>query len=189
MTATVLKAPCGKCPFRSDVPIYLRAGRREDIAMKIRGGGHFPCHEHVERDDEGAALGFGGPECAGARKSIMAAGGSTQMQRIEERLGMHDPDALEAQKVPVWSLDVWPRVPEGETAETWDPEEAEGVRTCQTVNDGCLAPAGYLSGGEVVLGSVEADGECVTCEEPLCSNCADADGNCHMCTELEEEWP
>ena len=33
---TVLKAPCAKCPFRSDVPIYLRAGRREDIARGLQ---------------------------------------------------------------------------------------------------------------------------------------------------------
>ena len=35
---TVLKAPCAKCPFRSDVPIYLRAGRREDIARGLHRG-------------------------------------------------------------------------------------------------------------------------------------------------------
>lgn len=179
-TPTVLKAPCAKCPFRSDVPIYLRAGRREDIARSLHRGEHFTCHEHT-----GPECDRHGPECVGARKAIALDGGSTQMGRIEERLGMVDLDELAERGADVWPLSTWPLVPEGETAATWDLDDAEDVEPCTTSNPGCLAPAGWLEGGSVVRGTTSADGECPTCGEPVCSECADGNGRCESCS---DEW-
>jgi len=50
---------------------------------------------------------------------------------------------------------------------------------------GCLAPAGWLEGGSVVRGTTSADGECPTCGEPVCSECADENGRCESCA---DEW-
>jgi hypothetical protein len=152
-------------------------------------GQTFPCHEHVVRDedDDGEEIVLSmGPQCFGSLKALDRAGSSTQLQRIEERLGYRKEGDYD-RGPDVWDLDVWPLVPMGETADTWDPEEAEEVETCNTVNEGCLAPAGFLgAGGGVVRGSEAADGRCTLCDEPLCSNCADDDGRCILCSEEEE---
>lgn len=189
----VAKAACRKCPFRSDVPIYLRADRRREIvdALVLRDE-VFHCHEQVEYSDDAPdevgeyVVVHTGPMCAGAAKAVLAAGGTTNWLRGAARFGGADLDELASKGPAVWSLSVWPLVPEGGTAATWDPNEEEDaeVATCSTVNAGCLAPAGYLGiGGSVVAGTVAADGECATCGESLCSNCADEDGNCLMCSE------
>lgn len=187
---TVVKAACAKCPFRSDVPMYLRDDRRREIVQALVDGLNFNCHEYVQHgeDDDGEAfVSSVGPICAGALKALDRTGGSLQLARVEERLGMRNPE--DYQRGPeVWDLDVWPLVPMDETADTWDPDDVE-VETCSTVNAGCLAPAGFLgAGGGVIRGTVAADGTCATCEEPLCSNCADVDGNCLMCSEHDDDW-
>jgi hypothetical protein len=189
----VVKAPCAKCPFRKDVPIYLRRGRRQEIAEALVEGGDFPCHATVDysEDGEGTESGSGGATCAGAAKAIMAAGGTTQLMRIAERLGAADLDDVAVRGAEVWDLDDWTRLAEGSTgdAPVWEVGGEDGeVRACCTVDDGCLAPAGFLSSsGAVVRGSEEADGECVECGEPLCSNCADPEGLCSMCRDWSED--
>jgi hypothetical protein len=185
VTRAVSAAPCAKCPFRKDVPIYLRAGARREIVQSLLDDRHFVCHEHVDWDDDGHT--DDGTECAGAAKAMLAAGGMSQQLRIAERLGLAGPDQIAARGPDVWSLDVWPLVPEGETGDTWHGDVE--VETCATVNDGCLAPAGFRgAGGGVVRGSVAADGECTTCGEPLCSSCADENGDCASCSEMDDEW-
>ena len=114
-------------------------------------------------------------------------GGVLSLTRIEERLGYRTERMMD-HGADVWSLDTWPLVPEGETSDTWDEDEAEDVETCNTVDAGCLAPAGYLgAGGSVTRGTVAADGQCTSCEEGLCSNCADSEGRCIMCSEEDED--
>lgn len=192
-------APCAKCPFRKDIPIYLRPERREEIVEALRDGLSFPCHESVdwheaESDDDEPYYEGGETECAGAVKALLAAGGTTQMTRIAERLGIADADVVAARGVDVWALDQWPRLAEGSTgdAPAWEEGDEDGVETCNTVNGGCLAPAGYLgTSGAVVSGTVAADGECGTCGEACCTNCLDDGGLCGYCTEDEddgEEW-
>lgn len=45
--------PCPKCPFRTDVPGYLRQARAAEIAHHVAiAGSGFPCHETTE-DEEG----------------------------------------------------------------------------------------------------------------------------------------
>lgn len=190
MKAPIVAAPCGKCPFRTDVPIYLRAERREQIARSLLvDGADFHCHEHTVYDDESEQMevGVDSPMCAGAAKALLNRGGSTNTMRVVERLGMVDLDRIRSQGAEVWDLDVWPKVPERETAETWDASEAEEVRTCETVDSGCLAPAGYLGEGGVIRGTESADGECAECGDPLCSNCADEEGLCGSCREWGDD--
>lgn len=190
----ITAAPCAKCPFRRDVPIYLRADRRAEITDALADGASFPCHQTVRwnEDDDGEEWADveDGVECAGAQKALMDAGGSGQLARIAERLGMADLDQLAERGADVWSLNDWARLAEGSTGDnpTWEVGDADGVSTCNTVNAGCLAPAGTLTpSGAVLEGREEADGECPTCGEGVCSNCADSAGRCSMCTEEPDE--
>lgn len=188
LTPVISAAPCVKCPFRKDVPIYLRRERRVEIAEVLVNGGNFPCHatvdydveEDEEPDDSDAVM------CAGAAKAIMANGGSTQMMRIAERLGMVDLDRVEKRGPEVWDLLTWQNLAEGATAD--NPEKEPEVLTCCTVDENCLAPAGWggFNGG-VVEGLVPADGECSECGEPLCSECGGEAMLCSMCRPWDEE--
>lgn len=173
----VAKAPCGKCPFRSDVPIYLRRGRRIEIATALLNGSQFSCHSTVDysrEDDEGDTL----PDdtdasfCAGATKALMQIGAPNQQLRIMERLGEVDLDKVADTGADCWDLTTWQTLPEGATAE--DPgveDEDDEVQTCNTVGPNCLAPAGYAIGGGVTYGTESADGECYECGDPCCSEC------------------
>lgn len=87
------RTPCAKCPFRKDVPSYLRFGRRVEIAQALLSGGSFHCHNTVDysqEDDEGETIADTSDAllCAGAERSLAAAGTSSQMGRIAERLGL-----------------------------------------------------------------------------------------------------
>lgn len=190
----ITAAPCARCPFRQDVPIYLRADRREEITEALAYGQTFWCHGTVEwsEDDDGNEHPetADAVECAGAQKALIAAGGSSQLARVAERLGMADLDQVAERGPDVWSLNDWARLAEGSTAEhpVWEVGDADGVVTCETVNAGCLAPAGHLTpSGAVLEGREAADGECPTCGEPVCSACADAAGLCAGCSEREED--
>lgn len=194
MSKAITVAPCQHCPFRKDVPIYLRLGRRAEIADSLFDGMDFPCHATVRQmeDDDGEAWQDtdGAKTCAGAAKALMAAGGTTQWMRISERLGMADLDRTAEAGAEVWDLGDWVRLAEGATGAepTWEVGDEDGVRTCSVVDGDCLAPAGYLTAsGAAKHGTEEADGECPVCEEPVCSNCADDQGRCSMCTEDDED--
>lgn len=177
----ISKAPCRKCPFRKDVPIYLRSSRREEIATSIADGHTFFCHETTVDDGEGGLTADSNSlECAGAAKAVMLSGGTTQHMRIAERLGMADLDEVADRGADVWPLHEWTLLADGATG---DNPEYEEIRTCSVVDAGCLAPAGYLGmGGGVVRGTVAADGECAECGEPVCSNCLGGGDTCSMCS-------
>lgn len=181
----IAAVPCARCPFRKDVPVYLRADRREEIADSLYAGQDFPCHATVTYKDgqgESTADTSRSVTCAGAAKALMLTGGTTQLMRIAERLGAADLDATAERGAEVWSLDEWRRLAMGSTGDdpTW--EIPENVETCNTVDDRCLAPAGFLTGsGGVVRGTVAADMECSECSEAVCSNCADDEGRCGTC--------
>ena len=181
--------PCAHCPFRQDVPIYLRQDRRVEIAHALANDGDFPCHETTTEDeDEGERIATADTvACAGAVKALALSGGTGQTMRIAERLGLVDLDRAETHGAAVWPLDRWVLLAEGATADNPIEEEAE-VETCGTVGPTCLAPAGYLgSSGGVVRGTVAADGECPDCGEPVCSECADDEGRCGSCAEYAAE--
>ena len=187
-TRAISAAPCAHCPFRKDVPIYLRQDRREEIADTIRRGSWFPCHETTSDDGEGDLYaGADAVECAGSAKAIMADGGTTQTMRIAERLGMVDLDTVETKGPDCWSLNEWVRLAEGATGDSPEWEIEDEILTCCTVGPDCLAPAGFLSAsGAIEDGLVAADGECAACGEGLCSNCADDEGMCSMCSEEDD---
>lgn len=193
----ITKAPCRKCPFRKDVPIYLRRGRREQIRDSlVLDDATFYCHETVEHDDDGEAETADSTPCAGAAKALMLSGGTTNLLRISERLGLLDLEEVARRGPDVWELNEWTRLAEGATGD--DPEEdpeAE-VETCSVVAGGCEAPAGYLGGGGgVVRGTEAAGGTCASCGDPVCDACRHGDdGPCFNCLDEDEdydpsEWP
>lgn len=176
------RTPCAKCPFRKDVPNYLRPGRRVEIAHALLSGAPFHCHGTVDysgEDDEGDTIADTSESllCAGAERSLAAAGTSSQMGRIAERLGLVDLDAITADDgVEVWNINEWQHRPDDK-----DVADVTEVETCSIVNSGCLAPAGYAVGGGVVYGTVAADMHCDECGEPVCSNCMGDNSTCPMC--------
>lgn len=181
----VRPAPCVKCPFRGDVPIYLRHARREEIRDSIRNGGTFSCHETTsdDTDDDGYDIKVAGPDaqaCAGAIKAVLKGGGDTNQIRVMARLGLLDVDALEKSGAEVWDLDLWTIAEEGDTlADT----NAEFPEPCSISDPGCIAPAGWLIGGSVQRGTDPADDECVMCGEPVCAACMEDNEYCPMCQE------
>ncbi|HUW00812.1 MAG TPA: hypothetical protein VMW08_00535 [Acidimicrobiales bacterium] len=189
----VTKAPCAKCPFRKDVPIYLRAGAREEIARALADGRGFPCHATVnydtdEEDEEGATIPdqSAASECAGAVAALELSGGSSQLARIAERLGDLDPDRP-GHHDDVWPLHEWPLLAAGATGDNPEEEEYEGD-TCSVVNAGCEAPAGYLgTGGAVVHGVEHTDNYCPGCGDPVCETCMADEELCPTCLEYEAD--
>jgi hypothetical protein len=189
----IVAAPCGKCPFRKDVPIYLRADRRRDIAESLLNDDNFYCHNTTvdDPDDDGDRMVVSDSQiCAGAAKALMMSGGSTNLMRIAERLGLADLDKTEERGVEVWSLDQWPRLAEGSTGDEpeWEVGDEDGVETCSYVGDYCEAPAGFLgAGGGVVRGTVAAELQCSECGDPLCGECITENGMCPFCDETGDE--
>lgn len=199
--AAVTAAPCAKCPFRRDVPIYLRRGRRAEIAAALLSGGDFACHATVDYstaeddddddvDDDDVVLvdTAGSTSCAGAAKALLLDGTTSNWLRVAERLGLVDLERVAERGPDVWGIAEWQTLPEGATAERpeGDGDDEPEVETCGTCGPGCLAPAGYATGGGIVYGTEAADGECSLCGDPLCSACADAKGRCIMCTDEDD---
>lgn len=177
--------PCPKCPFRTDVPNYLRAGRRVEIATAIANGYGFPCHETTEHheDDEGNSERVATQEskfCAGAIKAALAAGGVPQDLRIMARLGFIDLDAIEANGAECWNLTAWASPHRGNG--DGRPADDEG-EPCSYSGPRCKAPAGHLIDGIAVPGDVMADNGCGECGDALCDECITADGLCPPCHE------
>lgn len=192
-TLVVTKAPCAKCPFRKDVPIYLHQGRRAEIAETLINGGGFDCHatvDYSEEDDDDNTVPstVDASLCSGAMAALAQSGGSNQLIRVAARLGMLDSEAHPEMPEIVWSLTEWVRLAEGATVE--NPEEIEG-ETCAIVDSGCEAPAGYLgSGGGVVEGVEYVDTWCYSCGDPVCDSCLAVytpEPLCPYCAEVEDE--
>jgi hypothetical protein len=79
-----LVRPCAKCPFRRDVPGYLRPGRVAEIATGLERG-TFDCHMAPKNNPQ---------HCAGALILLEKKGQPSQMMRIAERLGLYVRDRL-----------------------------------------------------------------------------------------------
>lgn len=187
-----IESPCAKCPWLAKFKggdDYLQPGRRRGIMVDLLSGatGSFPCHETVDHDDDAcndddSGCVTGGIQCAGASLVLLRAGRDTQMIRIEENLGMLDTAALleRNERVELWTL--------RECLDELDEDEDEETDTCNVVNAGCEAPAGYLIGGEAVRGTDTVDTRCPACGEFVCDNCSDDDGRC-LNGECSEEEP
>lgn len=184
--SVITQGPCAKCPFRKDVPIYLRRGRRIEIAEALLSGAEFPCHGTVrwEEGDDGDEADLSHTlACAGAEKALAQKGLSSQNMRVAERLGLIDLDKVTERGAEVWDIYEWQRLAEGATSE--NPEEEER-RTCSVVNENCEAPAGYAVGAGVIEGDEECEGECPVCGEPVCNACSNAEGVCDYCADEDE---
>lgn len=171
--------PCPKCPFRTDVPAYLRGERAEEIARAIANGGEFACHQTTESDDEGDCFATAKSQfCAGALIAQENEGAPNQGLRIAERLGVYDPGRLDMGAPVVRSLDAFI---------AHHADEEEEASTCSVVEAGCLAPAGWMEGGSVIRNR-DADPAdmlwCEGCGEPVCTNCASDEGACAYCAEV-----
>lgn len=167
--------PCAKCPFRTDVPGYLRRERAQEIAESVANGAEFPCHETtVDDGDDNLIAGENSQFCAGALITMEKAGGANQHMRIAERLGVYDAERLDMEAPVYGSLHEF-------VNHHGDGEEPE---CCSVVNVDCEAPAGLLVGGFVVAAEVTGEvHECPTCGEPVCGACSVADGRCYYCSE------
>lgn len=181
-TGNVCAAPCVKCPwlakFKSDDD-YLRPGRRAGIVEDMLRGNGFPCHATVDYtgddvDEYDVAIPdvSESMECAGAALVMLRADRPPQVLRIMERLGMFDSDEFLARHADV---ELWTMREALDELHTGG-QETEG--TCNVVNAGCLAPAGYMIGGEAVHGTDMVDTCCPQCGEFVCEECSDDDGNC-----------
>lgn len=186
MPAGVKRNPCAKCPFRADVPNYLRRGRRRDIYAATQRGEDFYCHKTVdyshenddgetEPDTSAASL------CAGAmllftRDGYEPAG---QLARIAVRLDRGLCDALDACTTPTRSLASWLDGPDDDRNDpdpNLDDEEIDDGRYCNTVDAGCTAPAGWASaGGAIANDDAWAENDCADCGEPVCDACSHPD--------------
>lgn len=176
-----LKRPCGKCPFRTDVPGYLRRERAAQIARDLVGGASFACHETTEvvEDEDGyedRVATEGSQHCAGALILMEHEEAPNQDMRIAERLGLYDASKLDM-AAPVHRSFIAFVNHHGE-------DEEEEDDCCSVVNGDCEAPAGLLVNGSVV--PAERTGEvhsCPQCGESVCGACSVPDGRCDYCAE------
>ena len=91
-----MTTPCSNCPFRKDIPPFLRPERVREIQRSLVRS-EFPCHKTTTHDDDGDYVPKPGEEmhCAGALILKEKLGQSSQMMRIAERLGMYDHTKLD----------------------------------------------------------------------------------------------
>ena len=87
-----MTSPCPKCPFRTDVPPYLRQDRAQEIADDLtRHQQTFACHQTITFDGEGEYVPRNGEQhCAGALIVLEKMNRPNQMMRWMERLGGYD---------------------------------------------------------------------------------------------------
>lgn len=95
-----LVRPCANCPFRTDIPGFLREDRMEEIIDAIRSGATFTCHETtvlIEYDDGDDEMtdGPNAQHCAGALIFLERLEEPNQLMRISERLGFYDRTKLD----------------------------------------------------------------------------------------------
>jgi hypothetical protein len=179
-----MSTPCKHCPFRKNIAGYLRKERVVEIAHSVLRGETFPCHkitEEVENEDgNDMEATEDSQECAGAAIFAHHNGMSSQMSRISERLRM-----------PVAKLNLRSKVCKTvtEMVKVHCGEDFEEGETCEVVNDGCLAPAGYMVGNGVAHGTEFVTTTCDECGQYVCDNCSKTvDGKriCDHCEENEE---
>lgn len=186
-----LKRPCANCPFRVDVPPYLRPERAQEIATSIASGATFACHKTTVLDEEGEGDLVEAPTsqmCAGAMIAMAKSEQANQIMRIAMRLGLLDPDQLDLDAPVVGSLTAFVDHHAGE------PDDEEEIEPCSVADYGCEAPAGYMVGGSAIR-NVELDQDsttpCVSCGTSVCENCSAAapDGGriCGYCQDVDAE--
>lgn len=83
--------PCAHCPFRNDIPGYLREARVYEIEDGLVRGS-FPCHETTAPEGDDGERPETGDEghCAGALILLEKLERPSQLMRIAERIGLYD---------------------------------------------------------------------------------------------------
>lgn len=187
-----LKAPCKACPFRSDIPKYLRPERAKEIADSLYAGAEFSCHQTTEEveEEDGHVDRIATSKsafCAGALITMEKEGFSNQMVRISERLGLFDPTALRMDAPVYDSLSEWVR--------SYREDESSLVH-CEVVAGDCEDPPGWSAGGGVIESTedpqCDPEDGCVECGSAMCDACASGESNkygriCTYCAEPGEE--
>ncbi len=171
-----LRRPCKNCPFRTDVPGYLRRGRAVQIARDVAEGAPFYCHETTVLDDEGDEMEVGPDSqvCAGSLIALERDGVGSGLTRVAERLGALDVSRLDMSAPVARSLAEF--VNHHGDGEPTEPEP------CCVSDHGCLAPAGYLVGGHAVPAEPEGEThDCPACGQPVCDACSNDAGECDGC--------
>lgn len=180
---TAMRTPCLHCPFRTDIQPYLRPGRAVEISRSLMEGNTFPCHQTVDYDEDYERIsGADERECAGALILLAKQGGSTQTQRIAERLGRHDPDALNM------AAPVFDTFAEWCAAHRDDEAESEAEH-CGVVTDDCEDPSGYGMGSGVYENPDEPMCAvwCSNCGNAMCPSCrGENDGDRPLCVYCAE---
>jgi hypothetical protein len=177
-----LRRPCENCPFRTDVPGYLRRERAQEIAEALAKGAEFACHQTTVSDEE-----FGGdgservatPDsafCAGALITMERSGQANQIMRVAERLGLYEHEKLDMYAPVHGSLYAF--------VQHHGDDDVDEDECCAVVEEGCEAPAGMLLDGFVVPAEREGElHECPECGQPVCDNCSNDAGVCAYCGE------
>ena len=198
MEFTKLKVACKSCPFRREDtskpgemgPVRLRVGRVVDIHNTVTNwhGGTFSCHktvDYTDSDDWDEGPHFpkkGEHHCAGALGYVHNLGSDGAQVT---KFAVYTKGASYAEYGPPEemfdSLQEWK-----ESCD--DYEDGEGdIEACETVGPGCLAPAGYMTGGGVTYGTESADCECEECGAPVCGECISESGKCGQCADWDDE--
>lgn len=104
-----LTTPCTNCPFRTDVPSFLRPERIRQIADDVHADQTFWCHLTVDYDDseDGSTIGSRARVCAGMMKTVENEDAPVQIMRSGERLGMYSPEGLDSAAPVYGSVEEW----------------------------------------------------------------------------------
>jgi hypothetical protein len=107
-----LTRPCANCPFRRDRPFHLSRRRAAEIADSLHNSEGFHCHKTTvlvpSEEDESLVAGPRSQLCAGALATMERDGQRTAIMHLGVRLGLYDPDLLDAENQPVYrGLDAW----------------------------------------------------------------------------------
>lgn len=175
-----LVRPCAHCPFREDVPGYLRRARAVEIARSLAEGATFPCHETTVADPEDESENVATEDssfCAGALICLEKEGDANQVMRVAERLGLYDARRLDMGAPVVDSLAAFVWHHDADVIESEEPE------CCEVCDAGCEAPAGHMVNGMVVPAEnseVELT-ECEGCGCSACESCMNGETLCPSC--------
>ena len=174
-----LRRPCENCPFRTDIPGYLRPERAREIAESIACGAEFPCHKTTVPDPDDDSLNVGAEHsqmCAGAMILMEHEQAPNQMLRVAERIGLYDAGKLDMDAPVARSFVEFIRHHGG---------DEEDQQTCEICNAGCEAPAGMLIQGHVITydnSDVELY-DCKSCGAMMCQSCSEGEEECPYCLE------
>jgi hypothetical protein len=159
--------PCPHCPFRNDNEGYLRPERASEIVQSLLVGDMtFPCHETVDRDDEGEPItDFETEHCAGAMIFMEKLGQPNQLMRVGERVGFYGRGKLDMDAPVVSTPEEFIALHGGDLEEEGEP--------CEICDPDCEAPAGYMGAGGPVTNYVPPGltSSCPNCGTIICGTC------------------